>query len=150
MIFFSENKLWNFMHIVSKGDYKICIKCQRLFSKKINQLSLIHVRLVSRSGNIFPGDWSWNIFTDSRRAVVSFCRKNVQVLVKGSEVKACPGKVWLGKLSAFNMTIMGWLGRNISTRSNLKKIRKNISKYCLHDFLSSMQRVEAISLISTG
>ena len=35
-------------------------------------------------GNIFHGDWSWNIFyghslpsADSRRAVVSFWRKNV-------------------------------------------------------------------------
>ena len=42
------------------------------------------VRPPSRSATFFRGDWSWNIFyghshpsTDSRRAVVSFWRKNV-------------------------------------------------------------------------
>ena len=44
------------------------------------------VQTPPRSATFFHGDWSWNIFyghslpsADSRRAVVSFCRKNVHI-----------------------------------------------------------------------
>ena len=44
----------------------------------------LRVQPPPRSATFFHGDWSWNIFcghslpsADSRRAVVSFCRKNV-------------------------------------------------------------------------
>ena len=50
----------------------------------------------------------------SRRAVVSFSQKSqflakecAQILVYSLEDKACPGKVWLGKLTVLQMTLMG-------------------------------------------
>ena len=73
------------------------------------------------SATFFHGDWSWNILychslpsADSRRAVVSFW---AQVLVNCLEDYACPGKVWLGKLTMLDMTLMGWLGRKTSTQT---------------------------------
>ena len=40
-----------------------------------------------------------------------------QVLVNQLEDWACPGKVWRGKLTVLNMTLMGWLGCKTSTQS---------------------------------
>ena len=88
-----------------------------------------------RSATFFRGDWSWNIFyghslpsADSRRAVVSFWRKNVhntgshirglcRLEVNRLEDYACPVNVWLGKLTALDMTPLGWLGRKTSTQT---------------------------------
>ena len=80
----------------------------------------------SRSATFFRGDWSWNIFyghplpsADSRRAVVSFWRKNVHNTgFDRLEDYACPVNVWLGKLTALDMTPLGWLGRKTSTQTN--------------------------------
>ena len=78
----------------------------------------------SRSATFFRGDWSWNIFyghslpsADSRRAVVSFWRKNVHNTVNRLEDYACPVNVWLGKLTTLDMTPLGWLGRKTSTQT---------------------------------
>ena len=63
-------------------------------------------------------DWSWNIFyshslpsADPRRTLVSFWQHNVHKY-------SFPGKVWTGKLTALDMTLMGWLGRKSATQTN--------------------------------
>ena len=38
------------------------------------------------------------------------------ILVNRLEDKACPVNVWLGKLTALDMTPLGWLGRKTSTQ----------------------------------
>ena len=40
------------------------------------------------------------------------------ILVNRLEDKACPVNVWLGKLTALDMTPLGWLGRKTSTQTN--------------------------------
>ena len=40
------------------------------------------------------------------------------ILVNGLEDKACPVNVWLGKLTALDMTPLGGLGRKTSTQTN--------------------------------
>ena len=40
------------------------------------------------------------------------------ILVNRSEDKACPVNVWLGKLTALDMTPLGWLGHKTSTQTN--------------------------------
>ena len=40
------------------------------------------------------------------------------ILVNRLEDKACPVKVWLGKLTPLDMTPLGWLGRKTSTQTN--------------------------------
>ena len=40
------------------------------------------------------------------------------ILVNSLEDKACPWKAWLCKLTALDMTLMGWLGRKTSTQTN--------------------------------
>ena len=40
------------------------------------------------------------------------------ILVKSLEDWACPVNVWLGKLTALDMTQLGWLGRKTSTQTN--------------------------------
>ena len=49
------------------------------------------------------------------------------ILVNRLEDKACPVNVWLGKLTALDMTPLGWLGRKTSTQTN-KHILKVTSK----------------------
>ena len=39
------------------------------------------------------------------------------ILVNRLEDQACPVNVWLGKLTVFDMTPMGWLGRKTSTQT---------------------------------
>ena len=70
--------------------------------------------------------WSWNIFyghsvlsADSRRAVISFWRRMCTILVKCLEDYVCPVNVWLGKLTALDMTRLGWLGRKASTQNHM-------------------------------
>ena len=67
---------------------------------------------------------SWNIFyghslpfTDSRRAVVNFWRKNADNTGKPLRGLSLPSKK-LGKLTMLNMTPLGWLGLKISPLSN--------------------------------
>ena len=40
------------------------------------------------------------------------------ILVNRIEDYACPVNVWLGKLTALDMTPLGWLGRKTSTQTN--------------------------------
>ena len=40
------------------------------------------------------------------------------ILVNHLEDYACPVNVWLGKLTALDMTPLGWLGRKTSTQTN--------------------------------
>ena len=40
------------------------------------------------------------------------------ILVNRLEDLACPVNVWLGKLTALDMTPLGWLGRKTSTQTN--------------------------------
>ena len=42
------------------------------------------------------------------------------ILVNHLEDYACPVNVWLGKLTALDMTPLGWLGRKTSTQTNKK------------------------------
>ena len=44
------------------------------------------------------------------------------ILVYRLEDIACPGKVWLGKLTALDMTLTGWLGCKTSTQTNIRDI----------------------------
>ena len=89
------------------------------------------VRPPPRPATFFRGDWSWNIFyghslpsADSGRAVVSFWRRMCTILVNRLEDKACPVNVWLGKLTALDMTPLGWLGRKTSTQTKYLLTRK--------------------------
>ena len=43
------------------------------------------------------------------------------ILVNRLEDKACPVNVWLGKLTALDMTPLGWLGRKTSTQTKSSK-----------------------------
>ena len=44
------------------------------------------------------------------------------ILVNRLEDKACPVNVWLGKLTALDMTPLGWLGRKTSTQTNKQRL----------------------------
>ena len=49
---------------------------------------------------------------DSRRTVVSFLQKNVhKYWLTALRTKPAQKKMWLGKLAAHDMTLMGWLDR---------------------------------------
>ena len=43
------------------------------------------------------------------------------ILVNRLEDLACPVNVWLGKLTALDMTPLGWLGRKTSTQTQSNK-----------------------------
>ena len=43
------------------------------------------------------------------------------ILVNCLEDKACPVNVWLGKLTALDMTPLGWLGHKTSTQTNTSR-----------------------------
>ena len=45
------------------------------------------------------------------------------ILVNRLEDWACPVNVWLGKLTALDMTPLGWLGRKTSTQTNKQTFR---------------------------
>ena len=57
------------------------------------------------------------------------------ILVNRLEDKACPVNVWLGKLTALDMTPLGWLGPKTSTQTNT---RAEIIGKCLVCNLSGM------------
>ena len=44
------------------------------------------------------------------------------ILVNRLEDWACPVNVWLGKLTALDMTPLGWLGRKTSTQTNRESV----------------------------
>ena len=84
------------------------------------------------SATFFHGDLIMNMFygyslpsADSRRAVVSFCWKNVHntLPIRGLIL---PSK---GKLTTFNMTPMGCLGRKTSTQTKLSSIMLVLEQY---------------------
>ena len=73
----------------------------------------------------FHEDWLWNIFC----VILSLLLiQEGQLSVSGKrmctstglllEDYACPGKVWLDKLTVLDMTLMDWMGHKTSTQSN--------------------------------
>ena len=97
-------------------------------------LSWMRARLVNRRLRVRPTPgrqhsfveiWLWNIFYShlsllliQERAVVSFWwKKCTIVLVNRLEDEAWLVKVWLGNLTALDMTPVGWLGRKTSTQT---------------------------------
>ena len=61
--------------------------------------------------------WSFSPFCWFRKGQLSVSGKRMcTILVNRLEDKACPVKVWLGKLTGLDMTPMGWLGRKTSTQ----------------------------------
>ena len=46
------------------------------------------------------------------------CKRMCTILVNRLEDYACPVNMWLGKLTALDMTSLGWLGRKTSTQTN--------------------------------
>ena len=54
------------------------------------------------------------------------------ILVNRLEDKACPVNVWLGKLTALDMTRLGWLGRKTSTQTNNTFV-SNVCKYYMRN-----------------
>ena len=49
------------------------------------------------------------------------------ILVNRLVDQACPVNVWLGKLTAFDMTPLGWLGRKTSTQTKMRSVKIRIS-----------------------
>ena len=56
------------------------------------------------------------------------CERMCTILINRSEDYACPVNVWLGKLTALDMTPLGWLGRKTSTQTNKKTIMPHSEK----------------------
>ena len=52
------------------------------------------------------------------------------ILVNRLEDKACPVKVWLGKLTMLDMTLLGWLGHKTSTQTNFKAQEQAVKWTC--------------------
>ena len=48
------------------------------------------------------------------------------ILVNRLEDQACPVNVWLGKLTALDMTPLGWLGRKTSTQKKANEHPQHI------------------------
>ena len=62
------------------------------------------------------------------------------ILVNRLEDQACPVNVWLGKLTALDMTPLGWLGRKTSTQTNKSNgmvcyESSHLDLHCLHKYL---------------
>ena len=81
----------------------------------------------SRSATFFRGDWSWIIFYGHslppliQEGQLSVSGKRMcTILVNRLEDYAYPVNVWLGKLTALDMTPLGWLGRKTSTQTNIQ------------------------------
>ena len=51
-----------------------------------------------------------------------------KILVNHLEDQVCPVNVWLGKLTALNMTPLGWLGRKTSTQTNILLIKDSLQQ----------------------
>ena len=80
----------------------------------------------------FRRDWSWNIFyghslpsADSRRASVSFWQKNVHKYWLTAFRTKPVQVVWLDKLTALDMTLIGWLSCKTSAQSIYKTYGSN-------------------------
>ena len=120
-------------------------------------LGWMPIRLLSRRwwvqsppglAKFFSGDWSWNIFyghsllsADSRRSVVSFWWKNVHTYwLIASKTKPSQEKVWLGKLTTFNMILMSWLGHKTSMHTNKYQYNGTVNMYlsALRDILGDV------------
>ena len=101
-----------------------------------------------RIGNILL----WKLIMKySRRAVVSFRQKNVHNTGYPLEDYACPVKVWLGKLTALNMTPLGWLVCKTSTHTN-KIQQKNTDIFVISLWkhtLWALIRSASVRLMST-
>ena len=56
------------------------------------------------------------------------------ILVNRLEYKACPVNVWLGKLTALDMTPLGWLGRKTSTQTKFTSDQSPIDRQTVADW----------------
>ena len=67
------------------------------------------------------------------------------ILVNRLEDSACPVNVWLGKLTALDMTPLGWLGRKTSTQTNkpkyLNKENRNVVLCTTYYYIPSILSV---------
>ena len=76
-----------------------------------------------RDGNILKGDWLWNIFYGLlliQEGQLSVSGERIgTILDNGLEDQGCQIKVWFGKLTALDMTPLGWLGRKTSTKAKM-------------------------------
>ena len=54
------------------------------------------------------------------------------ILVNRLEDNACPVNVWLGKLTALDMTPLGWLGRKTNTNKPLHDSGRVLSFHFIH------------------
>ena len=71
------------------------------------------------------------------------------ILVYRLEDKACPVNVWLGKLTALDMTPLGWLGRKTSTQTNtVQKLwcwKLRVNTYCLTSYWRIVLQLEPLT-----
>ena len=67
------------------------------------------------------------------------------ILVNCLEDEACPVNVWLGKLTALDMTPMGWLGRKTSTQTN-----RGIFKSKSHSLAYPKVKFDCFSIYESG
>ena len=70
---------------------------------------------------------SFSPFRWFKKGSCQFLAKDCTVLVNRLEDKACPINVRLGKLTALDMTPLGWLGHKTSTQTNNNIWRYSIS-----------------------
>ena len=89
------------------------------------------------SGNIFPWSLIMKYFLQSIYPFWWFKKGSCQFLVKECAqvpvncLEPSPGNVWLGKLTALNMTLMGWLGLKTSTQSNSQVVSSLCDAECV-------------------
>ena len=81
----------------------------------------------ARSGNMLSWRlimkyflWSFSLFRWFKKGICQFLAKEcAQILVNHLEdLRDSLEKVWLGKLTVLNITLMGWLGHKTPTQTN--------------------------------
>ena len=108
-------------------------------SNTVRWLSRMRVRPEVRESRVwslpgpatfFRGDWSWNIFyghsllsADSRRQLSVSGKRICTSIGLSLSRKKC------GKLTAFNMTPVGWQGQKTSTQTKKKLFGLNVLNY---------------------
>ena len=106
------------MQIVSNGDS--LYEMSNLFSGKNKKKNISISCLLKYLPRVLSVNTGYPS-ADSKRAVVSFWQKNVHNTGNHLEDKACPVKVWLGKLTSLDMTQLYWLGHKTSAETNNTK-----------------------------
>ena len=124
-----ESKTWHFM-------WAICLKFHALFSEQTKKNANYYYKKKKiskkKKGKVvvcYNFEWSFKELrilygqslpsADSRRAVVRLLEKTFTVLV--NYLDDCPVKVWLGKLTALDMTPMHWSHCKASTQMEIKE-----------------------------